>query len=340
MDAPTSRGMTAGMRQRQKSHIKGCQSPQKSLSCGHAENIRKSRPQTRCRQSPRQRRPCLSGRRFLLYFPRLSRAAALEPQIRRAAGQCRARLLQHAVETVARDAAGQPADPSGHHLRQVGSHLPQQALSRLQGAPAAGAGRPDPAIFADPRGRPGVRPALPRAGRVRGRRSDRDLCAAGLRARRHRDHRFLRQGPDAAGDRLRHHVRHHEGPPHRHCRSDREVRRAAGEGGRGAGAGGGFDRQRAGRSRNRRQDRRATDRRIWRSGDAAVARRRDQAAQAPRGADRECREGADLAAAGAARRQGQAGRAARRTRGAGARCAQADRVFEGDGIFQPHPPRR
>jgi len=34
--------------------------------------------------------------------------------------------------------------PSRHHLRQVGNHLPQQALSRLQGAPAAGAGRPDP----------------------------------------------------------------------------------------------------------------------------------------------------------------------------------------------------
>src|SRR5258708_21794100 len=44
----------------------------------------------------------LSGRRFLLHFPRLSRAAALKPQIRRAAGQRRARLLQHAVEAVAR----------------------------------------------------------------------------------------------------------------------------------------------------------------------------------------------------------------------------------------------
>ena len=97
-------------------------------------------------KAPAQGRPCLSGRRFLLYFPRLSRAAAAEPQIRRAAGQCRARLLQHAVEAAARHAAGQPADASGHHLRQVRNHLPQQALSRLQGAPAAGAGRSDPAI--------------------------------------------------------------------------------------------------------------------------------------------------------------------------------------------------
>ena len=135
-------------------------------------------------------------------------------------------------------------------------------------------------------------------------------------------------------------VRHHEGPPHRHCRGDREIRRAAGEGGRGAGAGRRFHRQRAGRARHRHQDRRPADRRIWRSRNAAGARRRDQAAEAARGADRECREGADFAAAGAARRQGQARRAARRTRGARARCAQADRVPEGDGIFHPDPPRR
>ena len=71
-----------------------------------------------------------------------------------------------------------------------------------------------------------------------------------------------------------------------------------------------------------------------------LARRRDQAAEAARGADRECREGADIAATGAARRQGQARRAARRTRGARARRAQADRVSEGDGVFDADPPRR
>ena len=91
---------------------------------------------------------------------------------------------------------------------------------------------------------------------------------------------------------------------------------------------------------HRRQDRGATDRRIWRSGNAAPARRRDQAAEAARGADRERREGADIAATGAARRQGQAGRAARRPRRARARRAQADRVFEGDGILHPDPPGR
>ena len=134
-----------------------------------------------------------------------------------------------------------PPDNRPTHLAIIfdksGSHLPQQALSRLQGAPAAGARRPDPAIRADPRGGARVRPAVPRAGRLRGRRPDRDLCADRLRARRYRDHRLVRQGLDAARDRLRHHVRHHEGPPPRHCRGDREIRRAAGEGGRGAGAG-------------------------------------------------------------------------------------------------------
>ena len=151
----------------------------------------------------------------------------LEPQVRRAAGQCRARLLQHAVEAAARDAAGQPADPSGDHLRQVRKDVPQRDVSRLQGAAAAGAGRSDPAIRADPRGGARLRPALPRADRLRGRRPDRDLCARGLRTRRHRHHRVVRQGPDAARHRLRHHVRHHEGPPHRHPRGDREIRRAA-----------------------------------------------------------------------------------------------------------------
>ncbi len=61
--------------------------------------------------------------------------------------------------------------------------------------------------------------------------------------------------------------------------------------------------------------------------------RRNKAAEAARGAARKCREGADLAAAGAARRQGQARHPAGRPRRARARRPQADRVFEGDGIF-------
>ena len=128
-----------------------------------------------------------------------------------------------------------------------------------------------PQFAPDPRGRARLRPALPGAGRLRGRRPDRDLCARGRRARRDHDHRLLRQGPDAARDRQGRHVRHHEGPPHRHPRGDREIRRAAGEGGRGAGAGRRFHRQRAGRARHRRQDRGATDRRIWRPGNSCCS---------------------------------------------------------------------
>ena len=160
------------------------------------------------------------------------------------------------------------------------------------------------------------------------------------RARRDHHHRLLRQGSDAARDRQGHDVRHHEGSPHRHSRGDREIRRAAGEGGRGAGAGRRFHRQRARRARHRHQDRGAIDRRIWRPRAVAVPRRRDQAAEAARGADRERREGADLAAAGAARRQGRPRSAARRPRGARARCTQADRLPQGDGVLHPHPPRR
>ena len=94
----------------------------------------------------------------------------------------------------------------------------------------------------------------------------------GLRGRRHRHHRLLGQGFDAARHRQRRHVRHHEGQDDRQRRGDREIRRAAGKGRRGAGADRRFDRQRAGRARHRHQDRGATDRRIRRSRNAAQAR--------------------------------------------------------------------
>ena len=88
-----------------------------------------------------ERRPRLSGRRLGLHFPRLSRAAAAQPQVGRPAAQRRARLLQHAVEAVARHEAGGQADPSRGRVRQVGADVPQRDLSRLQGAPARPAGR-------------------------------------------------------------------------------------------------------------------------------------------------------------------------------------------------------
>ncbi len=69
---------------------------------------------------------------------------------------------------------------------------------------------------------------------------------------------------------------------------------------------GDFDRQRAGRARHRREDRGAADLRIRRPGNAAQARRRDQAGQAPADADRQRRTGAHLQAAGDARPERQA----------------------------------
>ena len=143
-------------------------------------------------------RPSLPGGRLLLHFPRLSRAAAAHPQVRRPAGQRRARLLQHAVEALGRDEAGREADPSRGGVRQVGEDLPQRLLSRLQGAPAGGAGRPAPAVPAHPRGGARLPDSLPGAGRLRGRRPDRHLCAARLRGQGDDHHRLLRQGPDAA----------------------------------------------------------------------------------------------------------------------------------------------
>ena len=151
----------------------------------------------------------------------------------------------------ARHEAGGAADPPGGGVRQVGAHVPHRVLSRIQGQSLRAARRPAPAVPADPRGGARLRPALPGAGRLRGRRPDRHLCAAGLRAGRQRDHRSLRQGSDAARDRLRRHVRHHEGQADRHSRGDREIRRAARQGHRGAGADRQLDRQRAGRARHR-----------------------------------------------------------------------------------------
>ena len=182
LDHPLSRVMTAMMWMCgvPKIPLQGCQSAQKSLNFGHAENS----PQSR-RQSPSAAKaPDSKGDHVFLVdgssyifrayhaLPPLNRKSD-GLQVNAVLGFCN--MLWKLLRDMPR---GQPADASGDHLRQVRNHLPQQALSRLQGAPAAGAGRPDPAIRADPRRRARLRPALPRTGRLRGRRSDRDLCAA------------------------------------------------------------------------------------------------------------------------------------------------------------------
>ncbi len=128
--------------------------------------------------------------------------------------------------------------------------------------------------------------------------------------------------------------------PHRRRRGDREIRRAARQGDRGAGADRRFIRQRAGRAGHRRQDRGATDRRIRRSRNAAQARKRNQAGQAAAVADRQRRARAHLQAAGHARQQCRARRAGRRTRGARAGLQAPDRVPQGDGVLHHHPPHR
>ena len=96
------------------------------------------------------------------------------------------------------------------------TYLPQRTLSRLQGAPARSAGGTRPAIPADARGGAGLRPACRRAGRLRGRRSDRHLCAR-RRARPAPTSTIVSSDKDLmqlVSD-WRRHVRHHEGPPHR-----------------------------------------------------------------------------------------------------------------------------
>src|ERR1700677_2223941 len=109
-----------------------------------------------------ERRSRLSRRRLGLYFPRLSRAAADQPQVRRAAAQRRVLLLQHAVEASARHEAGGQADPPGGGVRPLREDLPHRNVSRIQSASAGTARRSAAAIRADPRSGACLRSALPR----------------------------------------------------------------------------------------------------------------------------------------------------------------------------------
>ncbi len=83
------------------------------------------------------------------------------------------------------------------------------------------------AVSAYPRRGARLRDSVPGAGRLRGGRPDRDLCADRLRGGRDRHHRIVRQGPHAARERVRGHVRHDEGRAHRRSRGDRKIRRPA-----------------------------------------------------------------------------------------------------------------
>ena len=201
--------------------------------------------------------------------------------------------------------------------------------------------RPDPAIPADPRGGARLRHSLPRTGRLRGRRPDRDLRAASP-ARPARPTTIVSSDKDLMQlvDRLRRHVRHHEGQAHRPRRGDREIRRAARKvievqaligdstdnvpGVPGIGV----------------EDRGAADRRIRRPRNAARARHRDQAGQAPRVADRQRRQGAHV--------EDSSSRSTTRCRST---CRSTDlavhepdykldRLPQGDGVQHADPARR
>ena len=122
----------------------------------------------------------------------------LTAQVGRPAGRRGARLLQHAVEAAARHEAGgrsRPISRSSSTSPRRRSATRSIPTTRRTGPTA---GRPDPAVPADARGGARLRPAVPRAGRLRGRRPHRDLCAPGRRGRRRGHHRLVRQGPDAA----------------------------------------------------------------------------------------------------------------------------------------------
>ena len=288
------------------------------------------------RPSPHEtRRPSLPRRRLGVHLQSLPCLAAAEPEIRRTAGERGARLLQHGVEA----AAGCPqhrgrrgAHPFRGHLRLFLAHLPQRALCRVQGEPLGAAGRPDPAIRADPRGDPGVRPAVPGDRGLRSRRPHRQLRPAHQGGRRRRDDHLVRQGPHAAGRVEGVDVRPDEGPADRHSRGRREMGRAAGEDDRSAGAHRRFCRQRPRRARHRPEDCRAAFGNLWRPGHAARPGRRDQAGEAPAVADRERRQGAHLARAGAVEGRRAADGGPRRSRAAADQRAAAHRLPEDDGV--------
>ncbi len=181
---------------------------------------------------------------------------------------------------------------------------------------------------------------MPRAGGVRSRRPDRDLCTDGLRSRRDRNRRIVGQGSHAARERLRDHVRHDEGRAHRNSRSHREIRCASGQGDRGPGADRRHIRQRAWRPGHRRKNRGAADRRVRRSRNTAQACWRDQAGQTPSGPHRQCRGCAHVQETCHAGRPRAAGCANRKPRRARAGLQRADRISQIDGLQDADSARR
>ena len=170
--------------------------------------------------------PPLPRRRLGLYLPRLSPAAAADRSARHA---CRrgVRLHRDAVEADRGAQQGRGTDASRGDLRCGRDHLPQRDVPALQGAAPAAARRPHPAVPADPRRRARLRGAVHRAGRRRGRRHHRLLCAGRAARGLRRVDRVVGQGPDAARPAGARPLRHDEELPDQRGRGYREVRRAA-----------------------------------------------------------------------------------------------------------------
>ena len=217
----------------------------------------------------------------------------------------------------------------------------------LQGAPTRPAARPRAAVPADARDGHRLRPDPDRAGPLRGRRPHRHL----------RDRRRSAKGADvliisadkdlmqlvgpgvamfdpASGDREERRIGPAEVVDYFGLPADKvvDIQALAGD----------FDRQRARRAGHRRQDGGAIDRRIRRPRHAARPRRRDQAAEAARDADRprERQAHPPVETAGQAGHRRRGGRAARRARNAEAGSRAADRLPQGDGVHRHHQARR
>ena len=145
------------------------------------------------------RRPRLSDRRLGLYFPRLSRAAAADPA--RPTGCRSARCTAFAPccgSCCARPANSAPPTHFAVIFDYSAKTFRNDLFDGYKANRRRAARGPDPAVPAGPRGGARLQRRLHRAGGLRGRRHHRHLCAPGGRRRGRRDHRLLRQGPDAA----------------------------------------------------------------------------------------------------------------------------------------------
>ena len=197
--------------------------------------------------------------------------------------------LQHAVEAARGHEGRRRAHPSRGHLRRRQDDLPQRHLPRIQGQPARAARRSDPAIPAGARCDPRLRRRLLE---MPGYEAD-DLIATYARLAREAGARvtIVSSDKDLMQLVVDGTVNLLDTMKNKRIGAAEVIERFGvppAQGGRGAGAGRRFDRQCAGRSRHRGQDRGRADQHISAISKRCCARGRDQAAQAARKPDRQC----------------------------------------------------